>query len=354
LIGNNYEVDCLLGEGAFAEVYRVKHRFLGRQAMKVFKAVGMSLREAETALTEAATLSRIGHPNVIRMFDASLVQTTAGECAYFTMEYVAGGTLEDYWKSHGAAYVPVESTVEIMRQICLGLRVAHRARPPIIHRDIKPQNILVGYEATGLCARLSDFGLAKRVDPLTLLASAQGTRAFKAPEVFRNADSDSAAGDIWGLGCTLYLLLTDQLPYPDRIDIERTGAPPPLAAPSTINANVDKRLDAIALKALALKPANRYADAHAMLVDLEAWKRATKQMAVDSGLSDFPKEAFGPASSAREDEAQRLADRALRLARTPGRLTEAADLMEEAITMAPLLRGKYEYRVQLWRRRVIM
>ena len=93
-----------------------------------------------------------------------------------------------------------------MKQICRGLCVAHNANPPIIHRDIKPQNILVGYEADGLRARLSDFGLAKEVNPLTLLATAAGTLSFKPPESFRGKrHSDSPAADVFALGVTMYL-----------------------------------------------------------------------------------------------------------------------------------------------------
>ena len=91
------------------------------------------------------------------------------------MTYVAGGTLEAYWRSFGSNFVPVERAVEVIKQACRGLAVAHASSPPIVHRDIKPQNILVGYSGDGLHVRLSDFGLAKAVNPLTLLVSAKGT-----------------------------------------------------------------------------------------------------------------------------------------------------------------------------------
>jgi serine/threonine protein kinase len=172
VIRGTYEVERFLGEGAFAEVYRVKHRFLGRQAMKVFKMTGMTVEETEEVLAEAILLSRLGHPNIVRVFDANVTETSRGVCGFFTMEYVAGGSLEQFWRSHGARLVPVETAVEILRQCCRGLAIAHGESPPVIHRDIKPQNILVGYDASGLRVRVSDFGLAKRVNPLTLMASA--------------------------------------------------------------------------------------------------------------------------------------------------------------------------------------
>ena len=212
-IRGTYEVERFLGEGAFAEVYRVRHRFLGRQAMKVFKRTGLTAKETEELLGEAIMLSRIGHPNIVRVFNADVMEIDAGLCGFFTMEYVAGGTLDRYWRSFAGRFVPVEQTLDIIKQVCQGLMVAHSEQPPIIHRDIKPQNILVGYDATGVRVRISDFGLAKRVNPMTLLASAQGTLAFKAPEFLEK--KDSTATDMWAVGTTMYLLLADQLPFPE-------------------------------------------------------------------------------------------------------------------------------------------
>jgi len=123
IIRGTFEVERLLGEGAFAEVYRVKHRFLGRQAMKVFKMVGMTIEETEEMLGEALVLSRIGHPNIVRVFDANVTDTSRGICGFFTMEYVAGGSLERFWRSHGNRFVPVETAIDLIRQVCRGLAV---------------------------------------------------------------------------------------------------------------------------------------------------------------------------------------------------------------------------------------
>src|SRR4029077_19412418 len=230
-------------EGAFAEVYRVKHRFLGRQAMKVFKRVGMNIEEIHEMLGEAILLSRLAHPNIVRVFDANLLETERGNCGYFTMENVSGGTLHKFWQSYGSQFVPVQMTVDLVKQVCRGIAQAHREKPAIIHRDIKPQNILVGYEADGLRARTSDFGLAKKVNPLTLLATAAGTLQFKPPEAFTQHKGDSCAGDVWAIGTTLYLLLTDKLPFPlpagatwDAPDLFDGSFPPP----SEINPDANK------------------------------------------------------------------------------------------------------------------
>ncbi len=104
------------------------------------------------------------------------------------MEYVAGGSLDRFWRSYRDKLMPVEQAIEVMKQVCAGIAVAHAEKPPVVHRDIKPQNILVGYDGAGLRVRVSDFGLAKQVNPLTLLVSAKGTLSFKPPESLENLD----------------------------------------------------------------------------------------------------------------------------------------------------------------------
>ncbi len=352
IIRDTYEVERFLGEGAFAEVYRVRHRFLGRQAMKVFKASGMTLQDIEDMLGEAIMLSRIGHPNIVRVFDANIVETKKGLYGYFTMENVSGGSLEKFWQSHGAGFVPVEVAVDLMKQVCRGLSVAHREQPPIVHRDIKPQNILVGYEADGLRARVSDFGLAKRVNSLTLLATAAGTISFKPPEAFTDTKGDSCAADVWAIGTTLYLLLTDQLPYDFPTDFgwgSRDLFKEKVRPPSDLNADVNRTLDSILAKALSVSASERYTNAMEMLQALEQWQPGNASHSSKSMPADYSKAALGTAhSSPNQDLAQEMARQAFDL-KKQGRLGEAADAMEEAFNKWPDLRQKYARQVRLWR-----
>ena len=120
-IRDTYEVERFLGEGAFAEVYRVKHKFFGRQALKIFKRSGMEESEIYDALGEAVMLSRLGHPNIIRVFEANVVAINDKMFGYFTMENVAGGSLDKFWRSYRGRLVPVEVTIDLMRQVCRGL-----------------------------------------------------------------------------------------------------------------------------------------------------------------------------------------------------------------------------------------
>jgi len=356
-IRETYQVERFLGEGAFAEVYRVRHRFLGRQALKVFKAPGMTLAEIEEMLGEAIVLSSIAHPNIIRVFEANVVERPAGTYGYFTMECVPGGSLDKYWRSYRGRLMPVEEAVEIMKQVCAGLAVAHAEDPPIVHRDIKPQNILVGYDAVGMRVRVSDFGLAKRVNPLTLLASSRGTLSFKPPESFENMDSRAA--DVWAIGTTLYLLLTDALPYPSLDERNLSDASRflrPVRPPSLYNIRVDPALEAIVTRCLAREPGARYADASELLGDLSRWCPGVSGAESSSAgtSSGSAKSALGTPSPVDKEAALATVREAIRLSKEPGKLMMAADLLEECLTKHPDLREKYEQQLRLWRRGISM
>lgn len=356
-IRDTYEVERFLGEGAFAEVYRVNHKFLGRQAMKVFKQTGLNADEVTKMLGEAILLSRLGHPNIVRVFDANTIETERGTCGFFTMEYIPGGTLDKFWRSFGTKHVPVETCVDLMKQICRGLCVAHNANPPIIHRDIKPQNILVGYEADGLRARLSDFGLAKEVNPLTLLATAAGTLAFKPPEAFSGKrHSDSPAADVFAIGVTMYLLLTDELPFQVDSDLGwgqdvcKWKIPD---KPGEWNAQVNPKLDRIVMKCIDFDPAKRFQNASELLAALESWKPGTKTATSEPKSSMSAKSVLGAVSSLDEDAGREMAKSARQLAKD-GNLGAAADKMEEAFNQCPSLRSKYSDQVRLWRMGISM
>lgn len=129
------------------------------------------------------------------------------------------------------------------------------------------------YDGAGLRVRVSDFGLAKRVNPLTLLVSARGTLSFKPPESLENQDSPAA--DVWALGTTFYLLLTDTLPYPELDERDIADAKRfvrPLRPASVYNMAIDSSLDSILSRCLTRNPIERYPDASAMLEDLDRWR----------------------------------------------------------------------------------
>ncbi|TDD54111.1 serine/threonine protein kinase [Nonomuraea terrae] len=325
-------IDRLLGEGAFAEVHRVRHAYLGLQAMKLFKKVA-SLEETHRMLDEARLLSTLGHANIVRLFDANTVQTPEGLRGFFTMEYVPGGSLESLLRAYPNG-VPTAVAVDVVEQIASGLAVAHEHDPPILHRDVTLANVLIGYDGSAIRVRVSDFGLAKRADPVTRTASARGTLAFMAPEVLSN-QGYSCASDVWSMGTIAYLLLTDHLPYGETgrySSYSFARFTRPLLPPSRYNADVDAGLDEIVLATLALDPRDRPANARVLADALRARR----------------------ASPSGRERARHLADEALRLHRVPGELQRAADLLEEAIDLWPHLRERHLPRLLLWRKGVMM
>lgn len=346
-VRDTYVVERLLGEGAFAEVYRVKHRFMGRQAMKLFKAVGATQSDVERQLREALLLSGLKHPNIVEVYDANVVTLGSAEVGYFTMTYVPGGTLERYWRSFEHRLMPVSEAVDIVRQVCRALTVAHASSPPIVHRDVKPQNILVSFAQSGVHVRLSDFGLAKAVNPLSLLLSAKGTLGFKPPEAL--SDVDSCAGDVWALGTTLHLLLTDKLPFPalgQRDLDDATRFLQPLRPPRIYNIAVDHFLEEIVARCLALKAKDRYPSAIELLADLDAW-HAKRDAAVAAPAAT--------AASIREslpiaEKARNAFEEAMQIARDPTLLALAADHLEEAMSLDTQLRERCQVQLQLWRK----
>ncbi|TCO50658.1 serine/threonine-protein kinase [Actinocrispum wychmicini] len=345
-VSDTLVIDRLLGEGAFAEVHRVKHEYLGWQAMKLFKKVA-SQEETRAMLGEARLLSTLGHPNIVRLFEANTVQTPEGVRGFFTMEYVAGGSLERLHAAH-RPNVPTEMVAEVMAQIASGLALAHGQDPPIVHRDITLANILVGYDGTGMRIRVSDFGLAKKADPYTLLASAQGTYAFMAPEVLRNKGYSSAS-DVWSVGTIAYLLLTNSLPFDDGQPFSSYSLArfkKRLLPPSRYNETVDPDLDRIIMATLETEPENRPVTAGELFEALR-----DRQLAIARGPVPRTETA---ATAPPTERAQRLADEALALARVPGELQRAADLLEEAVNLSPQLRDHHLTKLLLWRRGVIM
>lgn len=318
-IGEALVVDRRLGGGAFGEVYRVRHEHLGLQALKVFREV-TSLEGTDELLAEARLLSTLGHPNIVRLFDAGVVPTSEGQRGYFTMEYVSGGTLQQLADAHRPA-LPVELAVQVIEQLASGLAAAHDRTPPILHRDLTLANVMYGYDNERLRIRIADFGLAKSANPVTLLASAQGTYAFMAPEVLRDFGY-STASDVWSIGVIGYLLLTGLLPH------EHSERPYP---PSAFDPRIDQELDRIVLATLAPLPRDRTSSAVELAAQLAAWRRTTKTPA---------------------ERAQELAAEAVEAAGA-GALERAVELMEQAFVLAPDLRVQYWLDLARWRRGVI-
>jgi serine/threonine-protein kinase len=216
LIRDTYTVVRHLGSGAFGDVYLARHRYMGLQALKIFIRT-----EGADALEEAYLLTRLSHPNIVRMFEANQFEHENRHLGYFSMEYVEGGTLLGLRKE-----ASVECRLALGRNILQGLAFAHSQSPPVIHRDISPGNILVDRQAGKLTAKISDFGLAKHVDSRSLIASAAGKYVYMAPESFLGIHS--TASDVYSAGMVLFEIFSGQHPF--RVKFSPEAAPQEVAA----------------------------------------------------------------------------------------------------------------------------
>jgi len=221
-INNTYTISKKIGAGAFADVYLVKHRFLGLQAMKVFRQVEASDNPKGTTgrhqleilpnenLKEARTLVDLSHSHIVRVYDADVFTKNNQEVSFMTMEYAEQGTL-DSWISDQIRLTATDA-LGIGIQIAGALAHTHLSAPPLIHRDIKPSNILITARFPGIQVKVSDFGLASTLDPETRLCQSAGTLAFAPPETAWGIADERT--DVYAIGVTLYRLLTGIHPYP--------------------------------------------------------------------------------------------------------------------------------------------
>ena len=194
----------LLGSGGQATVWLAEDRTLGQKvALKILPADADERTRARW-LEEVRQGRRLSHPNLIRIFD--VVETSDRPVA--VMEYVPGGTLSDRVVAEGA--LPVEAVIGWAREVLSVLGYLHDNR--IVHRDVKPSNLLVGEDGI---VKLSDLGLVRHLDrssDLTRTLEGVGTPRFMAPEQLRG-EAPTASCDLYSLGVTLYQLLTGRLPF---------------------------------------------------------------------------------------------------------------------------------------------
>ena len=209
LINNTYEIKVLIGEGAFGEAYRVKHKHLGTQVLKLIKAEQADKMGVEEIIQEAQVLSRITHPNVVRVFEANSFEKDERIHYYLTMEFVSGESLTQYMNREGV--LPLDQAIKFQNDYLQGLNEAHRMKPPVIHRDINGDNILIAHDDDGKRALLSDFGLAQVVDPTTSLGHSAGRMPYWGPECFHG--NYFPESDVFSAGVVFYRMLTGFFPW---------------------------------------------------------------------------------------------------------------------------------------------
>lgn len=262
-LGGRYQVETRIGGGGMAIVYKAKDLILHRQvAVKILRSqFGMDEDFVNRFHREAQAVASLSHPNVVGVYDVG----QDDETHYIVMEYIEGHTLKEVINQQGA--LPIEEAVRISIQICDALDHAHQNN--IIHRDIKPHNIMIGKNGR---VKVTDFGIARAVTSTTITHtnSILGSVHYFSPEQARGGVS-AEKSDIYSLGIVLYEMVTGQLPFSgdSPITIALKHLQEPLPEPRESNPNIPQSVENIIFKALVKDPFLRYSSARAMLLDLE-------------------------------------------------------------------------------------
>ena len=262
LFASRYRVTRKLGGGGMADVYLAEDQELGRRvAVKILhERYANDDQFVERFRREATHAAGLSHPNIVSIFDRG----EADGSYFIVMEYVEGRTLKELIRGRGPCPIPV--AIAYTRQILSGLRYAHRNG--VIHRDIKPHNVIVDSEGV---VKVADFGIARAgVSQMTEEGAIIGTAQYLSPEQARGAPVDQTS-DLYSTGIVLYELLTAEVPFSGDTPVEiamkhLSEVPEP---PSALRAEVPDDLDNVVLRALSKEPADRYQSAAAMDADLE-------------------------------------------------------------------------------------
>ncbi len=268
-----YEILEELGRGAMGAVYKARDPQIGRTvAIKRILTAGLAAEELaqykQRFYREARTAGQLSHPGVVTIHD--IAEDEAGQ-PYLVMEYVDGVTLHRMLRpahtGHLPERIPVEQALDLGVQIAEALDYAHRRG--VVHRDIKPGNILVTAEGR---AKIADFGIAKFTDAeATRTTSVMGTPAYMAPEQLRGGTVD-ARSDLFSLGAMLYWILTGQKPFPgdDLTSVSFKVVYSDPDAPSSLDPQLPQDLDIVMSRCLAKNPTDRYPSAKELAADLHA------------------------------------------------------------------------------------
>ncbi|MEU2026029.1 Stk1 family PASTA domain-containing Ser/Thr kinase [Streptomyces sp. NPDC016469] len=280
LLDGRYRVDARIAVGGMATVYRAMDMRLDRVlALKVMHpALATDASFVERFIREAKSVAHLAHPNVVGVFD----QGAQGQYVYLAMEYVAGCTLRDVLSERGA--LRPRAALDILESVLAALGAAHRAG--FVHRDMKPENVLIGDDGR---VKVADFGLVRAVDAVTnTTGTILGTVSYLAPEQIEHGTADTRA-DVYACGVVLYEMLTGDKPRdgesPAQVIYQHLHEDVP--PPSAVVPGLAPELDALVASATARDPEARPFDAVALL----AGARRARAALTDAQLDAVPPRA---------------------------------------------------------------
>jgi len=266
LLDNRYEILEVIGIGGMAVVYKARcHRLNRLVAIKILKDEFSKDEDFRRRFhAEGQAVAMVSNPNIVAVYDVS----TTGESDYIVMELIDGISLKQYMEKKGV--LNWKETLHFGMQICKALEHAHSRG--IVHRDIKPHNVMVLKNGS---VKVADFGIARVMSQgNTLTKEALGSVHYISPEQAKGGRVDDRS-DIYSLGTVMYEMMTGRPPYdgesPVAVAIQHINGGAKM--PSTINPNIPGGMEQIIMKAMAHDPANRYTSATAMLYDMDEFRK---------------------------------------------------------------------------------
>ncbi|WNQ13673.1 Stk1 family PASTA domain-containing Ser/Thr kinase [Paenibacillus aurantius] len=305
VLGGRYEILDRIGGGGMALVYKARDILLNRKvAVKVLRSQFVHDEEfIHRFRREAQSAAALSHPNVVSIYDVG----QKDETHYIVMEYVEGQTLNDLIKEK--APLQVEEAIHIASQICDALEHAHSNQ--IVHRDIKPHNILLGRNGR---VKVTDFGIARAgtSSSITQTGSVLGSVHYFSPEHAKGTTA-GAKSDLYSLGIVLYQMLTGKLPFSgdSPVSVALKHLQEDVEEPRKVNPLIPQSVENIILKAMRKNPENRYQSAHEMLMDLETClkpeRRNEPKLAFDDDEDDEERTRVVPAIRPDRDKGEAAA-----------------------------------------------
>jgi serine/threonine-protein kinase len=336
IIRDTYTLIQHLGSGAFGDVYLARHRYMGLQALKIFGRA-----EGADALEEAYLLTKLSHPNIVRMFEANEFEHEDRKLGYFSMEYVQGGPL---MKLPGE--IAIECRLGLGRDILQGLAFAHAQSPPIIHRDISPGNILVDRQSRRMTAKISDFGLAKHVDSKSLMASAAGKYVYMAPESFLGIHT--TATDVYSAAIVLFEICTGHHPF----GVKLSAAATPAEVASVVRESRTRAIPDITSLCPTFPPEWNEFFRAALAHDFE--QRPSTANDLLQRFDDLPRPRAVPSPEFKNKTVDEMIDEARQLSLQAETLDTAVELLEHACAHSREVRERYSEMLQLWKKGIVL
>ncbi|MGO1469282.1 MAG: Stk1 family PASTA domain-containing Ser/Thr kinase [Tissierella sp.] len=286
VLNNRYEIIEKIGEGGMAKVYQAKCKVLNRfVAIKVLKDEYVNDETfAEKFKRESRAAASLSHPNIVNVYDVGYIENEDGNIPYIVMEYINGKTLKEIIKEKGK----LNSNDTIFYSLQIAEAIEHAHSNHIIHRDIKPHNIMINDNNR---VKVTDFGIARAVtsSTVTIGSDTLGSVHYISPEQARGGYTDEKS-DIYSIGIVMYEMITGELPFnaDTAVAVALKHIQEKIVRPREVNPNISNDLESIILKCVSKNQSDRYQNISKLIYDLKNIDTLTAPILNEDKIEDSP------------------------------------------------------------------